>query len=69
MNDKNFQTMTRQKLHNYILTHRKNVEAFHAYVDKLNAEGNWIEMSPVESIEELENNPELIQHFRKKSES
>ena len=61
--------MTRQKLHNYILTHRKNVEAFHAYVDKLNAEGNWIEMFPVESIEELENNPELIQHFRKKSES
>lgn len=30
--------------------------------------GNCIEMPPVQSMEELENNPELIKHFRKKSE-
>ena len=61
--------MTQKELYNYVLTHREDKETFHAYVDKLNEEGDWIEMSPVESIEELENNPELIQHFRKKSES
>ncbi|MEO0840513.1 MAG: hypothetical protein AAF063_16610 [Cyanobacteria bacterium J06643_5] len=61
--------MTRKELHNYILSHRENLEAFHAYVDKLNTEGDWIEMSPVESMEDLENNPELIEHFRNNSES
>lgn len=50
------------------LLRAEDKEAFHAYVDKLNAEGNWVEMSPVESMEDLENNPELIQHFRDNSE-
>ena len=64
-----YQTMTQKELRDYVLTHREDVEAFHAYVDKLNAEGNWVEMAPVESMEELENNPELIQHFRDSSDS
>ena len=38
------------------------------YVDKLNAEGNWVEMPYLQSMEDLENNSELIEHFRKKSE-
>ena len=67
MNDKNFQVMTQKGLYDYVLAHREDKEAFHAYVDKLNAEGDWIEMALVESMEELEKNPELIQHFRNNS--
>jgi hypothetical protein len=54
--------------HDYVLTHREDKEAFHAYVDKLNAEGNWVEMPPLQSMEDLENNPELIKHFHNNSE-
>ena len=68
MSKQNYQTMTQKELHDYVLAHREDKEAFHAYVDKLNAEGDWIEMSPVESMEDLENNPELIQHFRNNSD-
>lgn len=69
MSKQKYQTMTQKELRNYVLAHREDKEAFHAYVDKLNAEGDWIEMAPVESMEDLENNPELIEHFRNNSES
>ena len=68
MSKQNFQTMTHKELHNYVLANREDKEAFHAYVDKLNAEGNWVEMPPLQSMEDLENNSELIEHFRNKSE-
>lgn len=68
MSKQNFQAMTQKELHDYVLAHREDKEAFHAYVDKLNAEGNWIQMPPLQSMEDLENNPELIEHFRNKSE-
>ena len=68
MRKQNFQTMTKKELHHYVLANREDKEAFHAYVDKLNAEGNWVEMPPLQSMEDLENNPELIKHFRHKSE-
>lgn len=69
MSKQNFKTMTKKELHDYVLTHREDKEAFHAYVDKLNAEGNWVEMAPVESMQELENNLELVKRFRNNSES
>ena len=37
---------------------------FIAYVDKLHAEGNWIEMPPLESVQDLENYPEFTERFR-----
>lgn len=67
MSKQNFKTMTQKELHDYVLAHREDIEAFHAYVDKLNAEGNWVEMSPLQSMEDLENNPKLIEHFRNNS--
>ena len=69
MSKQKYQTMTQKELRDYVLAHREDKEAFHAYVDKLNAEGDWIEMAPVESMEDLETNPELSQHFRYNSES
>ncbi|MEM1394056.1 MAG: hypothetical protein AAGG00_12325 [Cyanobacteria bacterium P01_H01_bin.150] len=64
MSKQKYQTMTQKELRDYVLAHREDKEAFHAYIDKLNTEGDWIEMAPVKSMEDLENNPELIKHFR-----
>jgi hypothetical protein len=69
MNKPNFQMMTQKELHNYFLEHRDDQEAFYAYVDKLHKEGNWIEMPPVESVQDLEKYPEFTARFQNSSES
>jgi hypothetical protein len=68
MSKPNFQTMSQKDLQNYVLAHREDQEAFYAYVDKLHDEGNWIEMPPLESVQDLENYPDFIERFRKDSE-
>jgi hypothetical protein len=50
----NFQTMSRKELHNYVIAHREDQDAFYAYVDKLHNEGSWVEMPAVDSVEDLE---------------
>lgn len=67
MNKPNFQTMSRQELHTYYLAHRDDLEAFYAYVDKLHAEANWIEMPALQSPEDLENYPEFVERLRNSS--
>jgi hypothetical protein len=57
------------KSQNYVLTHRDDREAFYAYVDKLHAEGNWIDMPPLESEQDLENYPEFTKRFRDSSQA
>ena len=64
MSKPNFQTMSRKELHTYVLAHRDDQEAFHAYVDKLHAEANWVEMPPLQSVEDLHNHPDFIDHVR-----
>lgn len=68
MNQLNFQKMSQQELHDYVLAHREDREAFYAYVDKLHAEGNWIEMPALESEQDLENHPEFLEHIRDSSQ-
>jgi hypothetical protein len=68
MSKPNFQTMSQKDLQNYVLAHREDQEAFYAYVDKLHDEGNWIEMPPLESVQDLENYPDFIERFRKDPE-
>lgn len=68
MSQPDFKTMNRKELYAYVLTHREDEEAFHAYVDKLHAEANWIEMPALETPEDLENYPEFIEHISKSSE-
>jgi hypothetical protein len=68
MNKPDFQAMSQQELHHYILAHRDDQEAFYAYVDKLHAEGNWIEMPAVDSVQDLEKYPEFTSRFRKDAE-
>ncbi|MDJ0557207.1 MAG: hypothetical protein QNJ68_22735 [Microcoleaceae cyanobacterium MO_207.B10] len=55
MNQPNFQVMTQKELQDYFLAHREDKAAFYAYIEKLNAEGNWIEMPPLKSLDDLEN--------------
>ena len=47
--------MSRKELQRYVLSHRGDQAAFYAYVDKLNAEANWIEMPPLSSVEDMDN--------------
>jgi hypothetical protein len=65
----NFQTMSRKELHNYVLAHREDQDAFYAYVDKLHNEGNWVEMPAVDSVEELEQYPGFVAKSQRSSES
>lgn len=55
-----FAAMSRKELRAYLLSHREDEEAFFAYVDRSEAEANWIELPPVESIEDLQNFPEFL---------
>ena len=59
MNKPDFKTMTRQQLHDYFMSNRDDKEAFYAYVDKLHTEGNWVEMPPLESIDDLNQYPDF----------
>lgn len=68
MSKPDFKTMSQKDLHAYVLAHRDDQEAFYAYVDKLHAEATWIEMPALESVADLENYPEFVEHLRKSAE-
>ena len=40
MNKPNFATMSKSELKRYVLAHRNDIEAFHALMDRINAEPN-----------------------------
>lgn len=61
--------MSQKQLHDYVLTHRDDQEAFYAYVDKLHKDGNWIEMPALESVQDLNNHPDFTEQFRDSSKS
>jgi len=65
MSKPDFRTMSRKDLQAYVLAHRDDQEAFHTYVDRLHTEVTWIEMPALQSVEDLENYPEFIEHLRK----
>jgi hypothetical protein len=64
----NFQLMDQKELRKYVLEHREDQDAFHAYVDKLYLEGKWIEMPPMQSEQDLEDYPEFLDHLRRSSQ-
>ena len=69
MNQKpNFKTMTHQELKNYVLSHREDEEAFNAYLDKVSAKKDRVTYPPLQSLEELENYPEVIEQMRQESD-
>ena len=68
MSQANFSSISRHELHAYVLSHRDDQEAFYCYVDRLHKEATWVEMPLLESVEDLENYPEFIEHFGKGSD-
>jgi hypothetical protein len=64
-----FQTMSRKELHNYVLAHREDQDAFYVYVDKLHNEGTWVEMPAVDSVEDLEQYPGFVAKSQRNFES
>ena len=67
MNQPDFQAMSQKELQRYFLSHREDQAAFYAYVDRLNAEANWIEMPPLNSVEDMDNHPDFVNRFRNNS--
>jgi hypothetical protein len=67
MSKPNFQAMSQKDLQAYFLAHRDDREAFYAYVDKLHTEASWVEMPPLQSLEDLENYPEFVDRVRSSS--
>jgi hypothetical protein len=68
MSKPNFETMSQKELHDYFLTHRDDREAFYAYVDKLHREGNWVEMPPLKSLDDLNQYPDFMARFSRNSQ-
>jgi hypothetical protein len=68
MNKPNFRAMSQKELQAYVLAHRDDQEAFYAYVDKLHAEATWIEMPPLQSLDDLDKYPEFLDHVRSVSD-
>ncbi|NJK77017.1 MAG: phenylacetate--CoA ligase [Microcoleus sp. SU_5_6] len=60
----NFQEMSKKELRKYVLAHRDDNEAFYAYVDKINAEGNRVTHPPLKSLDDIENYPEFLEKLR-----
>jgi hypothetical protein len=67
MSQIDYRQMNQQELREYVLAHRDDEAAFHAYVDLLHVEGNWVEMPALESEQDLENYPDFIDRLRKSS--
>ncbi|MEB3310507.1 MAG: hypothetical protein VKJ02_09755 [Snowella sp.] len=68
MNQPDFQSMTQKELQRYVLSHREDQAAFYAYIDKLNTEADWIEMPPLNSVEDIDNYPEFVNRFQNNSQ-
>ncbi|PSB14961.1 hypothetical protein C7B61_18960 [filamentous cyanobacterium CCP1] len=68
MSKPNFDRMSREDLHAYVLAHRDDQEAFYAYINKLHVEAEWVEMPALQSLEDLENYSEFVEHVRRRSE-
>jgi diadenosine tetraphosphate (Ap4A) HIT family hydrolase len=61
MEKPDFSSMSKAELKRYVLSHRDDDEAFYAFVDMVDAQGGWIKVPPLESMEDLEKYPEIIE--------
>lgn len=64
----NFKAMSRKELKAYVLKHRDDSEAISAYIEKSEAEGNWVKMPPLKSMEDFDNYPEFLEKIRRDGE-
>ncbi|MEB3210451.1 MAG: hypothetical protein VKL39_03825 [Leptolyngbyaceae bacterium] len=64
MNRPDFHQMSLGDLRAYVLAHQSDQRAFHIYVDRKIAEGNPVTYPPLESVEDMENYPDIIAKLR-----
>jgi predicted RNase H-like HicB family nuclease len=69
MEQSDYQKISLKEFHKYVLAHREDDAAFYAYVDRLHAEGNWVEMPALESEQDLDNYPEFIDRIRESAKN
>ncbi len=67
MNHPNLNKMSQAELREYVLSHREDQAAFHAYIDKLHAEATWVDMPPLKSDKDFNSYPDFIQKIRDES--
>ena len=60
----NFEAMDKKELRAYLLQHREDSEVISAYIEKLNAEANWLTFPALTSVEDLDNIPEFLNKLR-----
>ena len=65
----NFKNMNHQELKSYVLSHRDDREAFYAYIDKINERKDRVVYPPLESLEDMEKYPEVIEKMRQDIQS
>ena len=68
MDKPNFKEMDYKELYDYVLAHREDEEAFHAFADMVYAMPNQRIMPPLKSPEDAENYPDFMEYLRKGSE-
>ncbi|WP_038026390.1 hypothetical protein [Synechococcus sp. PCC 7336] len=67
MSEVDLQMMSLKELKAYVLSHREDDQAFHTYMDRLQAEATWTSYPPLKSMEDMENYPEVIERFQQDS--
>jgi hypothetical protein len=60
MRSNDFQGMSRQELRSYLLSHRNDLAAISAYVQKISAEGEWVTCPALNSPADLDNYPAFL---------
>jgi hypothetical protein len=64
----NFELMNRKELRTYMLEHRDDTEAFHAYMDKLNALPPTTIFPAPQSVDDLSNFSQLLEEHRRRKQ-
>ncbi len=59
-----FTAMNKAELRAYVLAHRDDTEAFYAFADKINAQEGRKKYPLFQSIEDMDNYPELLEKIR-----
>ena len=67
VNKPNFNKMDIKQLRSYILSHREDDKAFYTFVDRVKKEKSWTNYPPLNSLEEMEKYPEILEKFAQDS--
>jgi hypothetical protein len=67
MSKPDFNTMNLKELRKYVLSHREDDEAFYTFVDRVDKEKTWKTYPPMESVEDMNKYPEVLEKLKQDS--